>query len=67
MTNDAKGMKGIRARNNSGELRRKRNDTHISSLEQQYQIDLGVRSDMHLKTLLEKNKVGSLKQLISKE
>ena len=64
MTKDAAGMKGIRSRNNDGELRQKRGDTHIETIEKQYGIDLGVRGDMHLSTLLEQKQVESLNDLL---
>jgi len=64
MAKDAPGMKGIRGRNNDGELRQKRGDTHVETIEKQYSIDLGVRGDMHLSTLLEKKKVESLNDLL---
>lgn len=34
MSKDAEGMKGYRSRNETGELRRKRSDTHVSTIEQ---------------------------------
>ncbi len=40
MTQDAPGMRGIRSRNDNGQLRQKRSDTHIGTIEQQYGIDL---------------------------
>lgn len=63
--NDAPGMKGERGRNQDGQLRQKRGDTHIGTIEKQYYVDLGVRSDMHLETYLEKNKIESLNDLIN--
>jgi hypothetical protein len=42
---------GQRARNLSGELRRKRGDARVDTLEEQYHVDCGVRGDMTLKTL----------------
>ncbi len=48
---DAPGMTGQRARNITGELRRKRGDTLVGTIEEQYHADLGVRSDMKLETL----------------
>jgi hypothetical protein len=63
--NDAPGMKGNRSRNNDGKLREKRGDTHIGTIEKQYNIDLDVRSDMHLDTYLEKNDINSLNDLIN--
>ncbi len=44
-------MNGNRARNAGGELRRKRGDTKVETIEQQYHVDFGVRSDMLLDTL----------------
>ena len=64
MTKDAPGMKGIRGRNNDGELRQKRGDTHIETIEEKYGIDFGVRGDMHLSTLLEQKKAESLNDLL---
>lgn len=63
---DAKGMKGIRSRNDSGELRRKRADTHVTTIEKTYNVDFGVRSDMHLGTLLKKENADSLDKLLNK-
>jgi hypothetical protein len=63
--NDAPGMRGDRSRNDNGELRQKRSDTHIGTIEKNYNIDLGVRSDMHLGTYLEKNNIPSLNDLIN--
>ena len=34
--------------------RRKRSDTHVGTIERQSGLDFGVRSDMHLATLLER-------------
>lgn len=65
--NDAPGMKGQRSRNDDGQLRQKRSDTHIGTIEKQYGIDLGVRSDMHLGTYLDKNNIASLNDLITKK
>ena len=63
---DAPGMKGYRSRNNDGELRKKRSDTHIETIEKIYSIDFGVRSDMHLDTLLKREGVSSLSELIER-
>jgi hypothetical protein len=65
--NDAPGMKGQRSRNADGQLRQKRGDTHVGTIENNYNIDLGVRSDMHLDTYLEKNKIESLNDLINNQ
>lgn len=64
MAQDAKGMKGYRSRNDNGELRQKRSDTHIGTIEKKYGIDLKVRSDMNLGTYLEKKGVASLNDII---
>lgn len=63
--NDAPGMKGQRSRNEDGQLRKKRNDTLVKTIENQYDIDLKVRSDMELGTYLEKNNIASLNDLIN--
>lgn len=67
MSQDAPGMKGNRSRDENGELRKKRSDTHIGTIESQYGVDLGRRSDMHLGTLLEQEGVSSLDQLLRKK
>ena len=65
--NDAFGMKGQRGRNEDGQLRQKRGDTHIETIEKQYGIDLNVRGDMHLNTYLDKNNINSLNDLINEK
>jgi hypothetical protein len=65
MAKDAPGMKGYRSRNQDGELRQKRGDTHIGTIEKQYGVDLDVRSDMHLETLLRQQEIKSLNDLIT--
>jgi hypothetical protein len=65
MATDAAGMRGYRTRNNDGQLRDKRDDTHIGTIERQYGLDLGVRSDMHLGTYLEQNDIASLNDLVN--
>ena len=67
MTKDAPGMRGIRSRNEDGPLREKRGDTHVKTLEQQYGRDFGARGDMHLHTLLKREGVESLHQLIESD
>lgn len=62
--NDAPGMRGERSRNQSGELRDKRNDTHMGTIEKQYNRDFGVRSDMELGNFLKQNNIASLNDLI---
>ena len=67
MTKDAPGMRGIRARNESGPLRQKRSDTHVATIEEIYDRDFGVRGDMQLGTLLEKTGMDSLNDLIQSD
>jgi len=62
---DALGMRGYRSRNQNGELRDKRDDTHIGTIEKQYRLDLEVRSDMHLGEYLKENGIASLNNLIN--
>lgn len=63
--NDAPKMKGQRGRNKDGTLRKKRSDTHIKTIENQYNIDLKVRGDKHLGTHLKDKGVDSLNDLIN--
>jgi hypothetical protein len=62
---DAPGMRGYRTRNQDGELRRKRADTHVATIEAEYGVDLNMRSDAHLDTALERAGVDSLDKLIN--
>jgi len=62
--NDAPGMKGQRGRNDDGQLREKRGDTHMGTIEKIYNRDFGVRSDMELDNFLNKNELNSLNDLI---
>lgn len=63
---DAPGMRGPRSRNEDGTLRRKRGDTEVGTIEQQYGRDFGVRSDMHLDTLLRREGAQSLSDLLKR-
>ena len=65
MAKDAPGMRGYRSRNEDGELRQKHGDTHVGKIEKQYGRDFDVRSDTHLRTLLEREGVASLNDLIN--
>jgi len=65
--NDAPGMRGDRSRTGDGTLREKRGDTHVGTIEDQYDRDFGVRSDMHLDTLLRREGAASLNDLIHDE
>ena len=67
MAKDAEGMKGHRSRNQDGQLRDKRDDTHMGTLERQYGRDFGVRSDMHLGTYLQQSGYKSLNDLLHGE
>jgi hypothetical protein len=62
--NDAPGMKGERSRDQNGGLRRKRSDTKMGTIEEQYDRDFGVRSDMELGNFLKQNNLDSLNDLI---
>ena len=57
-------MKGIRSRNESGPLRAKRGATLVGTIEKQYGVDLGVRSDMRLDTLKERTGMTSLNDIL---
>lgn len=57
-------MRGCRARDEGGELRHKRGDTQAKTIEREYHVDLGVRSDTRLDTLLQRTGVQSLKELV---
>jgi hypothetical protein len=67
MIEDAPGMRGQRSRNADGQLRQKRGDTHVGSIEDEYGVDFGVRSDMHLGTLLRREEVESLDELLRRQ
>jgi hypothetical protein len=58
-----------RHRNDDGATRAKRGDTLIGTLRQTYggEFAAGYRSDMHLKTLLEREGVKSLNDLLEKK
>ena len=64
-SNDAPGMRRYRSRNQNGELRDKRDDTHMGTIEKTYGRDFGVRSDMHLGTFLKQRNIKSLNDLIT--
>lgn len=59
-------MAGQRSRNETGELRRKRGDTLVSTIEQMYNVDFGVRSDMKLETLRERLGEDEIDKLVNK-
>jgi hypothetical protein len=64
MAKDAPGMRGYRSRDQNGQLRDKRDDTHIGTVERQYDRDFGVRSNMQLGNFLKQAGVESLNDLI---
>jgi len=65
MGKDAPEMRGDRSCNENGELRQKRRDTYVGTIEKQYGRDFDVRSDMHLSKRLEQEGVASLNDLIN--
>ncbi|MEK7545729.1 MAG: hypothetical protein AAB554_01465 [Patescibacteria group bacterium] len=65
--NDAPGMKGYRSRNDDGQLRDKRDDTHMGTIEKQYNRDFDVRSDMELGNFLKREGFKSLNDLLRNE
>ena len=67
MTQDAPGMQGFRSRNLRGPLREKRGDTHVETIEKEYDENFSVRGDMHLDTLLENRGYASINDLFHKE
>ena len=67
MAEDAEGMRGIRSRDENGQLRDKRDDTHMGTIEKQYGRNFGVRSDMELGTFLEQNGFKSLHELVQSD
>jgi hypothetical protein len=58
-----------RSRNEDGEIRKKRIDTLVGTLRQEYGEDFaeGYRSDAKLGTVLEREKVDDLSQLLKKK
>jgi hypothetical protein len=60
-------MSGQRSRNETdGRLRQKRGDTLAGTLEEEYGIDLGVRSDARLDTLRERTGETSVADVIKR-
>lgn len=64
---DAPGMAGQRSRNENGQLRQKRGDTHAGTIEDMYNVDLSVRRDKHLDNVLRDEGVDSLNDLLEKK
>ena len=67
VSNDDPAMRGERSRTDEGTLRRKRSDTHAGTIEEQYHVDLGVRSDKQLGNILKDEGVDSLSELLRKK
>jgi hypothetical protein len=61
---DDPGMAGQRARDLTGELRQKRGDTLVRTIEEMYGVDLHRRGDMKLETLREELGATGIKDLI---
>ena len=53
-----------RMRDEDGEIHHKRGDTHIGTIEREYDVDLGVRSDMRLDTFLRQQGQNSLSKAL---
>ena len=58
-----KGLDG-RMRDRDGEIREKRADTLMGTIEREYGTDFGVRADMKLGTYLEREGLDSLSQAL---
>lgn len=54
----------VRTKLNTGQIRPKRGDTLVKTIERQYKINLGYRSDTKLSTVLKKEGASSLSKLI---
>ena len=64
MAANPSGMRGNRSRDHDGELRQKRADTQIGTIEPQYGVDFGRRSDMKLGTLREETGLTDMKDIL---
>jgi hypothetical protein len=63
-SNPGRGMRGGRSRDEDGQLREKRGDTLVRTIEEQYGVDLGVRGDMRLDTYRERTGLDSIKEIV---
>ena len=61
---DAPGMRGNRSRNDNGRLRAVREDTLVRTIEERYNIDLGMRGDAHIGTALDRYGADSVTELV---
>lgn len=59
-------MSTNRTKNNDGKFAAKRFDTKISTIEKQYDVDLGVRGDMKLGNYLKEKGYPSLSKMLQK-
>lgn len=59
----AKGLDN-RSRDEDGEIRQKRGDTHMGTLEKEYGVTFGVRADMELQTFRDRFNVTSIKEVL---
>jgi len=57
---------GDRQQTEHGQIRRKRGDTLIETVEEEYGVDFGVRGDTKLSTYLEENGFSSLSKALKK-
>jgi hypothetical protein len=62
----ATGMNTDRTRDENGRLRQKRADTLVGTLEREYNVDFGARSDMHLGTLRARTGLTPINALVGK-
>lgn len=63
---NAENLPGHAARNQGGQLRRIRSDTHMGSLEERYRVDFGVRKDMEWGSFKKDKGVESVKEAVKK-
>ncbi|MCE9585061.1 hypothetical protein K8Q94_00345 [Candidatus Nomurabacteria bacterium] len=55
-----------RQQTSNGQFKKRRGDTRIGTIEKEYGVDFGVRSDTKLATYLEENGVPSLSKALKK-
>jgi hypothetical protein len=55
-----------RKQSNDGHIRRKRGDTRIETIEKEYGVNFGVRSDTKLSTFLKDSGIPSLSKALKK-
>jgi len=57
-------MSNTRSKTKSGQITKKRGDTLVKTIEKQYKVNLGYRSDAKLSTVLRKEGASSLSKLV---